>query len=55
MQNSLLVAFIALVVLAGCATTKVETIGPQLAKPICQLEEKPAIPHIGTILHFLNT
>ena len=41
MQNSLLVAFIALVVLAGCATTKVETIGPQLAKPICQLEEKP--------------
>ncbi|HRY14619.1 MAG TPA: hypothetical protein P5330_01945 [Candidatus Competibacteraceae bacterium] len=40
MRNSLLVAFVALIVLAGCTTTKVKTTGSQLAKPICQIEEK---------------
>jgi len=36
------IAFFALIVLAGCATTNVETTGSPLGKPIC-LSEKPAV------------
>ena len=42
LPRSAFVAFFALVVLAGCATTKVETTGSSLGKPIC-LPEKPAV------------
>jgi curli biogenesis system outer membrane secretion channel CsgG len=41
MQNPIFVVLVALVVLAGCATTQVETTGSPLAKPICQLEQPP--------------
>jgi len=42
MRNSMFIAFFALIVLAGCATTNVETTGSPLGKPIC-LSEKPAV------------
>ena len=41
MRNSTIIALVALVLLAGCATTKVETIGLPPKTPFCQLKELP--------------
>lgn len=41
MRNSTFIIFVALFVLAGCATTKVETTGSPMGKPFCQLEKPP--------------
>lgn len=42
MRIFIFISFFALVVLAGCATTNVETTGSPLEKPFCQAE-KPAV------------
>jgi hypothetical protein len=41
MRNSTFITFVALFVLAGCATTKVETTGSPMGMPFCQLENPP--------------
>ncbi len=42
MRNAIFIAFFALAVLTGCATTNIETTGSPLGKPFCQAE-KPAV------------